>query len=91
MREELRNEETKLVLLKKLKQSQLVMKENIVVTPTNLPTNNPLAAITNLGKGSSLSVTPTSAPPMPAHSKSNIKTNATLRLVFIYKIFIITY
>lgn len=83
MREELRNEETKLVLLKKLKQSQLVMKENIVVTPTNLPTNNPLAAITNLGKGS-LSVTPTSAPPMPAHSKTNMKSNATLRLVHFY-------
>lgn len=54
------------------------MKENLVVTPTNLPTNNPLAAITNLGKGS-LSVTPTTAPPIPAHSKVNVKTNATLR------------
>lgn len=72
LREELRSEETKLVLLKKLKQSQQVMmKENIVVTPTNTNINNPLAAIpTALTKGS-LSVTPTNAVPLPAHSKSS--------------------
>lgn len=72
LREELRSEETKLVLLKKLKQSQQVMmKENIVVTPTNTNMNNPLAAIpTALTKGS-LSVTPTNALPLPAHSKSS--------------------
>lgn len=35
LREELRNEETKLILLKKLKQSQqIMMKENLIVTPT---------------------------------------------------------
>lgn len=55
-----------------------MMKENIVVTPTNIPSNNPLAAITGLGKGS-LSVTPTTALPSPAHSKTNIKPNPTLR------------
>lgn len=72
LREELRSEETKLVLLKKLKQSQQVMmKENIIVTPTNTNMANPLAAIpTALTKGS-LSVTPTNALPLPAHSKSS--------------------
>lgn len=35
LREELRNEETKLILLKKLKQSQqIMMKENLIVTPS---------------------------------------------------------
>lgn len=38
MREELRNEETKLVLLKKIKHSQTVMKEN--KTPANTTTNS---------------------------------------------------
>lgn len=79
LREELRNEETKLVLLKKLKQSQHVMKENLVAAPTNLPSNNPLTSITNLGKGSSLSVTPTSVLPSPAHSKPSTKSNPTSR------------
>lgn len=76
LREELRNEETKLVLLKKLKQSQMVMKENLVVTPTNVTNNNPLAAISSVVRGS-LSVTPTTAVPLPAHSKN--KSNAILR------------
>lgn len=61
IREELRNEETKLVLLKKIKHSQQVMKEN--KTPTNThgaqnlsqSYNNPLAM---LSKGS-LTVIPT--------------------------------
>lgn len=61
IREELRNEETKLVLLKKIKHSQQVMKEN--KTPTNIPMgqnyNNPLAMLPqSLSKGS-LTVIPT--------------------------------
>lgn len=66
IREELRNEETKLVLLKKIKHSQQVMKEN--KTPANLVHgasnlsqnyNNPLAMLPqSLSKGS-LTVIPT--------------------------------
>ena len=66
MREELRNEETKLVLLKKIKHSQQVMKEN--KTPTNLALgsqhlshsyNNPMSMLPHsLSKGS-LTVIPT--------------------------------
>lgn len=66
IREELRNEETKLVLLKKIKHSQQVMKEN--KTPSNLGLggqgmgqnyNNPLAMLPqSLSKGS-LTVIPT--------------------------------
>lgn len=66
IREELRNEETKLVLLKKIKHSQQVMKEN--KTPTNLALgaqnlsqnySNPLAMLPqSLSKGS-LTVIPT--------------------------------
>uniref|UniRef100_A0A1B0GKA5 Transcriptional repressor p66 coiled-coil MBD2-interaction domain-containing protein n=1 Tax=Lutzomyia longipalpis TaxID=7200 RepID=A0A1B0GKA5_LUTLO len=71
LREELRNEETKLVLLKKLKQSQQMMKENLIVTPTNLPnTNNPLAAIPAALTKGTLSVTTTTAIPLPAHNKN---------------------
>lgn len=70
LREELRNEETKLVLLKKLKQSQHVMKENLIVTPANMSPTNPLAAIPAALTKGSLSVTPTTAVPLPAHSKS---------------------
>lgn len=41
LREELRNEETKLILLKKLKQSQqIMMKENLIVTPSTNNTSN---------------------------------------------------
>lgn len=70
LRQDLRNEETKLMLLKKLKQSQQVMKENLVVTPTSVSPNNPLAAIPSaLTAKGSLSVTPTSVMPLPAHSK----------------------
>lgn len=74
LREELRSEETKLVLLKKLKQSQQVMmKENLIVTPSNANamTNNPLAGIPAALTKGSLSVTPTNAMPLPAHSKSS--------------------
>lgn len=71
LREELRNEETKLVLLKKLKQSQQMMKENLIVTPTNLPNaNNPLAAIPAALTKGTLSVTTTTAIPLPAHNKN---------------------
>jgi Coiled-coil and interaction region of P66A and P66B with MBD2 len=66
IREELRNEETKLVLLKKIKHSQQVMKEN--KTPANLSHvaqnlsqnyNNPLSMLPHsLSKGS-LTVIPT--------------------------------
>lgn len=79
LREDLRNEETKLVLLKKLKQSQHVMKENLGVTPTTTATsnnNNPLsvipAALTSKG---SLSVTPTTGSPLPAHSSKSRSNN----------------
>lgn len=72
LRQDLRNEETKLMLLKKLKQSQQVMKENLVVTPTSVSPNNPLSAIpAALTSKGSLSVTPTSAVPLPAHSKNS--------------------
>ncbi|XP_065087882.1 transcriptional repressor p66-beta isoform X5 [Ochlerotatus camptorhynchus] len=72
LREELRSEETKLVLLKKLKQSQQVMmKENLIVTPSNVNMNNPLASIPAALTKGSLSVTPTNAIPLPAHSKSS--------------------
>ncbi|XP_055625853.1 transcriptional repressor p66-alpha isoform X2 [Toxorhynchites rutilus septentrionalis] len=71
LREELRNEETKLVLLKKLKQSQQVMmKENLIVAPSNPNMNNPLASIPAALTKGSLSVTPTNAVPLPAHSKN---------------------
>lgn len=86
LREDLRNEETKLVLLKKLKQSQHIMKENLIVTPSNnvvVSPTNPLASISvSLAKGS-LSVTPTSALPLPAHSRHQRSSNS-LRFVIIY-------
>lgn len=82
MRTELRNEETKLVLLKKIKQSQQMMKENLIVTPTssNVPMNlNSLSSIPQALTKGSLSVTPTSiVNPMPAHTK-NRQTPTTLR------------
>ena len=59
LREELRNEETKLVLLKKLKQSQQMMKENLIVTPTNI-----LAGQNNVLSSGSLSVTPSQQNPL---------------------------
>uniref|UniRef100_U5ERD8 Putative simjang n=1 Tax=Corethrella appendiculata TaxID=1370023 RepID=U5ERD8_9DIPT len=78
LREELRCEETKLVLLKKLKQSQQMMKENLIVTPSNpSQVNNPLASLpVSLTK--SLSVTPTTAVPLPAHSKNKSTTISAL-------------
>lgn len=89
LREELRNEETKLVLLKKLKQSQQVMKENLIVTHTNASnSSNPLVEIpAALSKGS-LSVTP--APPpsssnlqITAHSKTNRHSSPLIRFVIV--------
>lgn len=78
LRDDLRNEETKLVLLKKLKQSQHVMKENIVVTPTSVSPTNPLAAIpAALTSKGALSVTPTTAVPLPAHAKSSRSNNSS--------------
>lgn len=80
LREELRNEETKLVLLKKLKQSQQMIKENLIVTPTNSLSmnNNPLASIPAALTKGSLSVTPTNQIPLPAHSKGR-SSNSVLR------------
>lgn len=67
LREELRNEETKLILLKKLKQSQqIMMKENLIVTSSMTPgsgqqnsaqallNNNTGLSMTNLGNNNSL-------------------------------------
>lgn len=61
IREELRNEETKLVLLKKIKHSQQVMKENKTPNPVGNSASmyNPLTMLPqSLSKGS-LTVTPT--------------------------------
>lgn len=73
LRDELRNEESKLTLLKKLRQSQYGMKENLVITPTNIPTVNPLAAIpAALTSKGALSVTPTNNfSYSPTHNKSS--------------------
>ncbi|XP_018790264.1 PREDICTED: transcriptional repressor p66-alpha isoform X2 [Bactrocera latifrons] len=80
LREDLRNEETKLVLLKKLKQSQLVMKENLALTPA-VSSSNPLAIIPSaLTSKGSLSVTPTSVVSVSTHSKcrsSTVNINTT--------------
>lgn len=54
LREELRAEEMKLVLLKKLKQSQQ-LKENVAVLPPNIPQS----ALPPTGLPSGLSITPT--------------------------------
>lgn len=80
LREDLRNEETKLVLLKKLKQSQHVMKENLAFTPV-VSSSNPLAIIpTALTSKGSLSVTPTPVVSVSTHSKcrsSTVNINST--------------
>lgn len=58
LREELRNEETKLILLKKLKQSQqIMMKENLIVTPsmaTGSSQQNSAQALLNNNSGLSM-------------------------------------
>lgn len=54
LREELRAEEMKLVLLKKLKQSQQ-LKENVAVLPPSIPAS----ALPPTGLPSGLSITPT--------------------------------
>lgn len=71
LREELRAEEMKLVLLKKLKQSQQ-LKENVAVLPPNIPQS----ALPPTGLPSGLSITPTtvkvpvkSQPPPGSHSR----------------------
>lgn len=72
LREELRNEETKLVLLKKLKQTQSVLKENLIVTHTNASnTPNPLIEIPAALTKGSLSVTPAPPPSVMQQSKSS--------------------
>lgn len=94
LREELRNEETKLVLLKKLKQSQQVLKENLIVTHSNASnSSNPLLDIPAALTKGSLSVTPAPPPSTPslqitAHSKSSNRnsTSSLIRLVlFLFK------
>ncbi|XP_018567587.1 transcriptional repressor p66-alpha isoform X2 [Anoplophora glabripennis] len=75
LREELRAEEMKLVLLKKLKQSQQ-LKENVAVLPPSIPPS----ALPPTGLPSGLSITPTTVkvpankiqPPMAAHSRHPI-------------------
>lgn len=72
LREELRAEEMKLVLLKKLKQSQQ-LKENVAVLPPSIPAS----ALPPTGLPSGLIITPTNVkvsnnktqPPQPAHSR----------------------
>ncbi|XP_067643170.1 transcriptional repressor p66-beta isoform X2 [Eurosta solidaginis] len=72
LREDLRNEETKLVLLKKLKQSQHVMKENLALNPI-VSSANPIAVIpAALTAKCSLSVT--TSTPCPVTSKSRAAT-----------------
>lgn len=81
LREELRNEETKLVLLKKLKQSQHVLKENIMQPNANIGNNsNPIIDIPAALTKGSLSVTPAPASMgiQSAHSKSNRNSSAPL-------------
>ncbi|KAK9729168.1 Coiled-coil and interaction region of P66A and P66B with MBD2 [Popillia japonica] len=77
LREELRAEEMKLVLLKKLKQSQQ-LKENVAVLPPNIPQS----ALPPTGLPSGLSITPTTVKlpssnktqqPQVAHSRSSHK------------------
>nr|XP_022904495.1 transcriptional repressor p66-beta isoform X4 [Onthophagus taurus] len=78
LREELRVEEMKLVLLKKLKQSQQ-LKENVAVLPPNIPHS----ALPPTGLPSGLSITPTTVKvptnkttplPQAAHSRNLHKT-----------------
>lgn len=71
LREDLRAEEMKLVLLKKLKQSQQ-LKENVAVLPPSIPQS----ALPASGLPSGLSITPTtvkipskSQPIQPVHSR----------------------
>lgn len=64
LREELRVEEMKLVLLKKLKQSQQ-LKENVAVLPPSIPQS----ALPPTGLPSGLSITPTTVKVPPPGSK----------------------
>ncbi|CAH1110108.1 unnamed protein product [Psylliodes chrysocephalus] len=65
LREELRAEEMKLVLLKKLKQSQQ-LKENVAVLPPNIPAS----ALPPSGLPSGLSITPTTVKVPPKGQQS---------------------
>ncbi|XP_057660603.1 transcriptional repressor p66-alpha isoform X1 [Diorhabda carinulata] len=65
LREELRAEEMKLVLLKKLKQSQQ-LKENVAVLPPNIP----VSALPTSGLPSGLSITPTTVKVPPKGQQS---------------------
>lgn len=83
LREELRNEETKLILLKKIKHSQQVMKEN--KTPSNLSAHgaqnlsqnysNPLAMLPQALSKGSLTVIPTN---LAADYKSNSRQSSSM-------------
>ncbi|XP_036325435.1 transcriptional repressor p66-beta isoform X2 [Rhagoletis pomonella] len=74
LREDLRNEETKLVLLKKLKQSQHVMKENLALTHTASSSNAMTLIPTALTSKSSLSVTTTTIVTVSNQSKGRSTT-----------------
>lgn len=77
LREELRNEETKLVLLKKLKQSQSVLKENLIVTHSNAANpSNPIIDIPAALTKGSLSVTPAPPPSVLQQTKSSSRNSA---------------
>lgn len=79
LREELRNEETKLVLLKKLKQTQSVLKENLIVTHTNASnTSNPLIDIPAALTKGSLSVTPAPPPSVLQQQKASSRSVSSL-------------
>ncbi|KAG5872562.1 hypothetical protein JTB14_033980 [Gonioctena quinquepunctata] len=65
LREELRAEEMKLVLLKKLKQSQQ-LKENVAVVPPSIPAS----ALPPTGLPSGLSITPTTVKVQPKSQQS---------------------
>lgn len=78
LREELRNEETKLVLLKKIKQSQHAIKENLIVQPTiptvqqppNTSNNQTLSVLPSNHKVPSIGIGQSTVTPIPAHSKN---------------------
>lgn len=85
MREELRNEETKLVLLKKLKQSQQMVKDSIIVTTTNSSsTLNAITSIPTSLSSRSLSVTHTTTASVQAILKNRVQSNVQK---YIYKIY----
>lgn len=78
LRDELRNEETKLVLLKKIKQSQHVIKDNPIVQPTTPAVQQPpsssnnqmLSVLPSNNKVPSVGIGQSTVTPIPAHSKN---------------------